>query len=259
MLAAILGLGDDSFKSVLESIKYLHTVKCCSNSLFHLSSMHPGLPKQLWWASSAHPRGSLLVFSASQHWWSTCPAASAMPVQGEVASLAGGEQDEGALLAGHSSSKSPGRRRRRKRGGTATVLSPVTLGQCSTWTCRFSVLDSVEYISKLNTCLIFLSRSFNWVVLEWNCWRVRKKIVSSLFQLSFEHCHGLFHPPLKWCILSLREKCGTISQQPIHYFLLRFLPLPLSSSEARSFIAFNFSGNSTLQSLREGSSKAVTI
>ena len=47
MLAAILGLGDDSFKSVLESIKYLHTVKCCSNSLFHLSSMHPGLPKQL--------------------------------------------------------------------------------------------------------------------------------------------------------------------------------------------------------------------
>ena len=93
MLAAILGLGDDSFKSVLKSIKYWHTAKCSLNSFFHSIFMHPGLPKQIWWANLSHPRGSLLVFSVSQHWWSTCPTASAMPVQGEVA---GGEQHQGA-------------------------------------------------------------------------------------------------------------------------------------------------------------------
>ena len=133
--------------------------------------------------------------------------------------------------------------------------------QCSTWTCRFSVLDSVEYISKLkmNTCLIFLSHSFNWVVLEWNCKMLLKSEEENRCCNSPLNTVMVFSPPLKWCILSLREKCGTISQQPIHYFLLRFLPLPLSSSEARSFIAFNFSGNSTLQSLGEASSKVVTI
>ena len=142
-LAAILGLGDESFKSVLESIKKWHTAKCFFNSLFHSSLKHPGLPRQQWWASSALPGGSLLESSASRHWSSDCPAASMRQVQGEVA---GGEQGEGALLAGHSSSTSLGRRRRRMRGGTATatILSLVTLAQWFTSTCRFPVLNSLR-------------------------------------------------------------------------------------------------------------------
>ena len=48
---------------------------------------------------------------------------------------------EGALLAGRSWRTSPGRRR--GRGATATSLCPVTWGQCSTPTCRFSYVQFV--------------------------------------------------------------------------------------------------------------------
>ena len=114
--------------------------------------------------------------SASPLWSRACPPASSMPVQGEAASLAGGEQGEGALLAGRSWHTSPGRRSRRRRGrrATATSLCPVTWGQCSTPTCRFSNVQCVHckitqdknILANWRVTLYSSSRSCNWVVLE---------------------------------------------------------------------------------------------
>ena len=160
--------------------------------------------------SLAQPSGSLPVSSASPLWSRACPPASSMPVQGEAASLAGGEQGEGALLAGRSWHTSPGRRSRRRRGrrATATSLCPVTWGQCSTPTCRFSNVQFVHckitqdknILANWRVTLYSSSRSCNWVVLE----LIWTMLVKS------KHYHSLCFVLMVWPRAALSETIAAL-------------------------------------------------